>query len=317
MKTLAVIRNELFKDYLQIVSTDNLEATLDNPNVPIPFICVDSISNNNADELREQLAIYFNRAKLKNKEFFNLDETQLPQLTFMLNLIKLSSGEILTQPVKSNDPKEQLNEEISSSTNTITTENTVTITTENTVNEKIPEKQPPQQQVLTPETTESNKDNEFILELNVDPSKDNKTDADIIVKPPMEQIVVKNVEPILHEEEEAFDNLDDPFGYKNVVTHTKVEPTIDQEKTPTSVVESDELIEELGIPKNATIQFYKNDSVTAQLLDEKTVIFDGETMTLVEATKAAFKKIGTLGMAAGLPNWIYKEKTLKQWKEQK
>lgn len=91
MKTLAVIKNELFKDFLKIVSTDDLAKTLDNPDVPLPYECLDSVENNNSDILATQLAQYFNQAKLPNKDFYRLDETQSSQLSFMLNLIKVSS----------------------------------------------------------------------------------------------------------------------------------------------------------------------------------------------------------------------------------
>ena len=106
MKTLAVIKNELFKDYLKIVATDNLEQTLDNPEVPLPYTCLDSVNNDNSDLLAAQLMTYFQQSKVRNKDFYVLDEDASAQLSFMLNLIKLSSGqsstisEVQSQPEK-------------------------------------------------------------------------------------------------------------------------------------------------------------------------------------------------------------------------
>ena len=37
MKTLAVIKNDLFKDYLRFVSTSDLPSVLDNPDIPVPL----------------------------------------------------------------------------------------------------------------------------------------------------------------------------------------------------------------------------------------------------------------------------------------
>ena len=93
MKTIAVIKNELFKDYLKIISTDNLEQTLDDPNIPVPFTCLDSAHNDNSDLLAKQLVTFFEQEKLKNKDFFILDEDKTAHLLFMLNLIKLSSNQ--------------------------------------------------------------------------------------------------------------------------------------------------------------------------------------------------------------------------------
>lgn len=53
MKKLAVIKNQLFKDYIKIVSTDNLEEVLDNPNIPLPFTCEFEVAVEKADELSE------------------------------------------------------------------------------------------------------------------------------------------------------------------------------------------------------------------------------------------------------------------------
>lgn len=92
MKTLAAIRNELFKDYLKIVSTENLDETLDNPLVPVPFTCVTSVQNENSDALMNEINGYFIHRKIKNKDFLALDEDDMAQLNFMFNLIQISSG---------------------------------------------------------------------------------------------------------------------------------------------------------------------------------------------------------------------------------
>lgn len=92
MKKLAIIKNDLFKDYIKLVSTEDLESVLDNPDIPIPYECVQSIDNLNSDLLLEQLKQYFVASKLKNKDFFSLDENSSSQLNFMMNLIQLSSN---------------------------------------------------------------------------------------------------------------------------------------------------------------------------------------------------------------------------------
>jgi hypothetical protein len=202
MKTLAVIKNELFKDYLRFVSTSDLPSVLDNPGIPVPFTCLESVENGNSDALMEQLKSYFNRSKVGNKDFYTLDEDNVAQLQFMFNLIKLSSGQSVSS---------------------------------------------------TP-----------VVEAKVAP-------------------VVTQPEPV-----------------------AEVAPVVEVKV---------EMIESLGIAKGSTVQFLKNNEITATLIDDKTLEFDGQKMTLVEAAKAAFKKSGTVGMAVGFSNWIYEGETLKAWKE--
>ena len=99
-------------------------------------------------------------------------------------------------------------------------------------------------------------------------------------------------------------------------------PTPVQEEAPVEMVEEqnndDEsviLISSLNIPVNSTIQFSKKDTITAVLVDEKTVIFEDEEMPLIDATKKAFKKAGVTGLPLGLANWNYQGKSLKSFKE--
>ena len=107
MKTLAVIKNELFKDYLKIISTDNLEETLDNPNVPVPFTCVFSVENPNSDKLAEELNHFFLDKKIPKKDFLSVSEKDLNQMSFLFNLIKISSGVNVDANLVTNSPSIQ------------------------------------------------------------------------------------------------------------------------------------------------------------------------------------------------------------------
>lgn len=275
MKTLAVIKNELFKDYLRFVSTSDLPGVLDNPDVPVPFTCVESVENQNSDELMAQLKAYFNGSKVGNKDFYTLDEETSKQLQFMFNLIKLSSG--------------QSGSQVSATSPVVKTE-------------------------ATPVKSEA------VTEIKVE----NKVPAvDTSVKTPVEPVKEDN-KPVVTQEEDVnvfVDEDSDPFGFKTqpgethkVESHPVVEsPVVAEVKE--EVTPSVEMIASLGIPKGATIHFIKDESITATLVDEKTVSYDGQNMTLVEAAKAAFKKSGTVGMAVGLSNWNYEGETLKSWKE--
>lgn len=126
---------------------------------------------------------------------------------------------------------------------------------------------------------------------------------------------------------------DDPFGFKNSTEETEVvapiiSPVVQDVAPVVTIVPEQEVVKEvevavpaveviasLGIAKGAVINFIKDESITAKLVDEKTVSYDGQNMTLVEAAKAAFKKSGTVGMAVGLSNWNFQGETLKAWKE--
>lgn len=264
MKTLAVIKNELFKDYLRFVSTSDLPSVLDNPDIPVPFTCLESVENGNSDALMEQLKSYFNRSKVGNKDFYTLDEDNVAQLQFMFNLIKLSSGQSV------------------SSTPVVEAKVATVVTQPEPVVEVVP-----------------------VVETKVEP-------------------VVEVVQPVVEQKVDAVFTADDddPFGFKSEpvvevapVVEAKVEPVVEVIQPEPVVEEKIEMIESLGIAKGATVHFLKSNEITATLIDDKTLEFDGQKMTLVEAAKAAFKKSGTVGMAVGFSNWLYEGETLKAWKE--
>lgn len=228
MKTLAVIKNELFKDYLRFVSTSDLPSVLDNPDIPVPFTCLESVENGNSDALMEQLKAYFNRYKVGNKDFYTLDDDNVAQLQFMFNLIKLSSGQSVSATP-----------------------------------------------VVAPVTQ--------------------KVEVTPVSQP---EPVVEVTQPVVEQKVE-------------VTPVSQPESVVEVTKDVSQV----EMIESLGIAKGAVVHFLKSNEITATLIDDKTLDFDGQKMTLVEAAKAAFKKSGTVGMAVGFSNWLYEGETLKAWKE--
>ncbi len=250
MKTLAVIKNELFKDYLKIISTDNLEEALDNPAVPVPFTCVLSVENPNSDKLSEELNQFFANKKLPKKDFLSVTEQDVEYMSFMFNLIKISSGETPEPIVQKTQvkAKETINVEVKGSTKLA----------EPVVAEVIPEK--------TAETATA-----------TDPVVDN-------------QITKSGFE----EEQPFFDG------------------ELEEQK-----VSSSDIIDSLGVPVGSTIHLVKDEKVTATILDEKTIEFDGETLAIVDGTKKAFKKAGVTGMALGLANWNYNGQSLKSLKDNK
>jgi len=225
MKTLAVIKNELFQDYLKIISTDDLPSTLDNPSVPVPFVCVTSVENSNSDVLAVELNKFFNHKKLNKKDFLCLDKDDLSQLHFLFNIVQISGG---GSPM-------------------------ITTTTVDT---------PVAKPIVETPT--------FVEPLAVTP----------------EPITVKQTELV-------------------------AEPTTN---SPSADVE---LIASLNIPPNSLIHFIKNEDITAHIVDESTVIYEGEELGIVDATKKAFKKSGRTGMAMGLANWNYEGNSLKSLKDKK
>ena len=83
MKKLAVIKNQLFKDYIKIVSTDNLEEVLDNPNIPLPFTCEFEVAVEKADELSvEKSSLEAKKDKVTDEEIaaFYKKEQELQKL---------------------------------------------------------------------------------------------------------------------------------------------------------------------------------------------------------------------------------------------
>ncbi len=248
MKTLAAIKNELFKDYLKIVSTDNLEQTLDNPLVPVPFTCVSSVENQNAEALVLEINKFFEHKKIKNKDFLSLDENETQQLMFLFNLIQVSTtGVSHSAPVASH------------------------VAAQPKVVESSPvveQKQPEVQLVVEIAT---------VQEAPV---------ATTVAK----ESFAETVEVL--EESTPFDD-------------------------PESSSSGEEIIEELGIPKNSIIHLIKDEKITAKIVDEKHIDFEGEILGVTEGTKKAFKKAGVTGMALGLANWNYNGQNLKSLKDNK
>lgn len=274
MKTLAVIKNELFQDYLRFVSTSDLPSVLDNPDIPVPFTCVESVENFNSDAIMDQLKNYFQNSKVVNKDFYVFDEDTSKQLEFMFNLIKLSSGQ--TTPVASSQ----------SSAPSVST----SIVSEPIIKEIVVKES---NEVLSP------------------------TQIPVEVIQNIVEETTSSIEPVYIEEDV------DPFGFQTkpvqeTVTHIEETPVVvPEDSTPVELKQEIEMIESLGIAKGSTIHFIKDESIIATLIDDKTVSYENQHITLVEAAKAAFKKSSTVGMAVGLSNWLYEGETLKAWKEKK
>lgn len=317
MKTLAVIKNELFKDYLRFVSTSDLPSVLDNPDIPVPFTCVESVDNQNSDALLAQLKQYFNRSKVGTKDFYTLDEDTQAQLEFMFNLIKLSSGQAGSETSAQASSAPVVEAPATKNALQFLPEQKTTV-------------QPvaPVVEVVAPvvETVvEQPASVEATPVVEPTPAEPQPTQA-------VEATVTPVVTPVIHPEAQeevsvfAEAEQDDPFGFKIKEEPAKAETKLETVE-PAPVVEpvvatqpvetapQVALIASLGIPQGATIHFIKDASITATLVDEKTVNYDNQNMTLVEAAKAAFKKSGTVGMAVGLSNWNYEGETLKAWKE--
>lgn len=308
MKTLAVIENELFKDYVKIVSTDDLEKTLDNPDVPVPFTCLKSVDNNNADALASHLATFFQNSKVKNKEFYVLNPESSTQLQFMFDLIQLSSGG--AQPVKAGNVLSDL--ELPAAPAQLpqshVVEPVVTQEIQEAVKEITPEVLP---QVIPEVAPVENSVAQTLPDTTDIVEEEPTTVSDFATETPQVEAFVDNI----YDENED----EDPFKF----TPTKVEPVEAiaepvQEATEPPVVDtiSEQEVTIFGIPVNSTLHFFKNDSITATLIDNTTVNFNGDTLTFNDAAKAAFKKAGSLGVANGLSNWLYNGSTLKALKEQ-
>jgi hypothetical protein len=387
MKTLAVIKNELFKDYLKIVSTDNLEDTLDNPNVPMPFECLVSVDNTNSDALAEQLAGYFQKQKIRNKDFFVFNDEQLAQLSFMINLVKLSSGDsVSNELVKEKKEVEEQKQEQKQVENVQTMAINTPAIVESTVVEPAPVeptvitpveaaivtpvvepvqiviptdvvapslvveqeevkeqevKEPFVQEVVSPEfdkevvpASEANKPVFSASQLSITPPQ---TDDDIRrliaegrvaemkVEEPMEddpfQLAEKEVAQPSHqnkaEEIDVFSDIADEFDPFKIEEEVATTTDTIADTTTENKIESNDNVEAYHIPKNSILNFSRNDSITANLVDENNVLFEGNLLSLNDASRAAFKKAGTLGMPNGLTNWLYQGKTLKDLKDGK
>lgn len=262
MKTLAAIKNELFQDYLKIISTNNLEQTLDNPLVPVPFTCIASLENQNADLLVVEINKFFEHKKIKNKDFLHLDEKDISHLHFLFNLIQLSTSGVSnnTNILRQVEPPKSIE---------VTQPEFQPIVEENTV--------------LTKET---------------------------------EQKVLEEEIPFIEEESPFNENLENKQKESFLeAIEDLVIPT--DKKNNESIVKDDNLIKELGIPKNSVIHLIKDEKITAIIIDEKHIEFEGEVIPVTEGTKKAFKKAGVTGMALGLANWNYNGQNLKSLKDNK
>lgn len=260
MKKLAVIKNQLFKDYIKIVSTDNLEEVLDNPNIPLPFTCEFEVAVEKADELSEELKVYLNHKKVKNKDFIIWDDEVEAHLNFIFKVIKLSTGAtvVASKPVVHATKVEEV------------------------VKEEV--KEPVKVEVK-----------EVVQPIVNTTSKEEAKQA-------MNAVVAEE------DDDEVFASSPAPAPVKE---ESSVEVVEEQKNNDEDVI----LISSLNIPVNSTIQFSKKDTITAVLVDEKTVIFEDEEMPLIDATKKAFKKTGVTGLPLGLANWNYQGKSLKSFKE--
>lgn len=287
MKTLAAIKNELFKDYIKLVSTDDLESTLDNPNVPVPFVCVAAVQNNNADALVEQLNNFFAHRKLKNKDFLAVGEDDLSQLHFLFNLIQISGG---------GKPSTTASVEVIKA---VETETPVAKPVVATVVEKVEQpkaeikaevvkEEPKVVESPATEVIEATVVAETVEEPKVEEKSKPKSSADALA-----EALIQSAVSTADEDDEV------PFGDEPVAASEG----------------SAELIESLGIPKYSVIKFIKNEEITACIVDEKTVMYEDEQLSIVDATKRAFKKAGVTGMALGLANWNYEGTSLKALKD--
>jgi hypothetical protein len=261
MKKLAVIKNQLFKDYIKIVSTDNLEEVLDNPNIPLPFTCEFEVAVEKADELSEELKVYLNHKKVKNKDFIIWDDEVEAHLNFIFKVIKLSTGStvVASKPVVHATKVEEV------------------------VKEEV--KEPVKVEVK-----------EVVQPVVNTTSKEEAKQA-------MNAVVAEE-----DDDDEVFASSPAPAPVKEDSSVKMVE---EQKNNDEDVI----LISSLNIPVNSTIQFSKKDTITAVLVDEKTVIFEDEEMPLIDATKKAFKKAGVTGLPLGIANWNYQGKSLKSFKE--
>ena len=294
MKTLVVIKNELFQDYLRFISTSDLPSALDSPDTPLPFTCLESVENKNADALIAELKSYFNGSKVGSKDFYKLDEATVKQLQFMFNLIKLSSGQegSVTQTVTQVAPA--VAPETVDAIKTVGTVDVVEVVAVKA--EPVAEKK----SEPAPAQVEQSKSEPVVQKTNDVPAKQ---DIEIF-----EDVFLT-----------SGDDEDSPFSLKaEAVSVSPSETKSETNDVVNPVLEensNDQMIESLGIAKGSTVHFIKDASITAILVDEKLVSYEGEEMSLVDAAKASFKKSGTVGMAVGLANWTYEGDTLKAWKE--
>lgn len=165
----------------------------------------------------------------------------------------------------------------------------------------------------------SNKISEKVIKVEVI-NKDLKVEIQKEVKKEEEKIE----EVKLVKDEAVEDNVqDNPFEDSEDSPEVEIE-TNDNIEVKESVINEEvlvevkpktiEMIEAYNLPKFTELSFFKNDEVKAFLISDSKCMFDNEEMTLGEAAKKAYKKIGATGLPNGTSNWLYKGKQLKELK---
>lgn len=240
MKTVAVIKNPLFKDYIRIVSTDNLSKVIEHPDLPLDFKVEMSAKLKRSDEVANLLNSWFIKKKLEKKDFILNDEDVDAQLKFFMQLISLVSDNVDSGAF---------------------------------IKEK----------VITEDKFVANNINSVIQE-----------DSTI-------QVATSKIEDPIHNKETV---LDKPISHLDFVTSEVVQE------------DAKSMIDGLNLAVGTEISFFKSESLKAILMDEKTVVFDGVKMSLMDATKKAFKQSGHTGLPLGLGNWLHDGKTLKEIKDE-
>lgn len=94
MKTVAVIKNELFGNYVRIVSTSDLSSLLNSPDVPVAYECITGVEMSDmvATAVTDKVRAIFDSEKITGKDFFNLSEERMGLLTSIMEIAKLASA---------------------------------------------------------------------------------------------------------------------------------------------------------------------------------------------------------------------------------
>jgi hypothetical protein len=354
MSKLVVIKNELFKDFVKIVSTDDLEKTLDAPEVPIPYELLLSADNSNSNLLMKEIQGFFLAEKIKNKEFFKLDESQYNNLTFMMNLVNLSGQgvvessnvvekiveieKIVEKIVEVEKPVDRIVEIEKIVEKIVEVEKPVDRIVEvEKIVEKIVEVEKPVDRIVEVEKivdriVEVEKVVEKIVEVEkvvekiveVEKSeKENQLLNNLVEEDPFVNVLIENKTTEVIESSNILQDVkdesiaeiisDDPFAIK-VENDEQILASSLADRVADEVLEL-EMIDSLGIAKGSEIKLVKSKTITAKILNENEVEFDGEIMTILEATKQGFKKAKILGLAGGLVSWEYEGESLKSRKD--
>lgn len=94
MKTVAVIKNELFGNYVRIVATSDLSSLLNSPDVPVAYECITGVEMSDivATAVTDKVRTIFDSEKITGKDFFNLSEERMGLLTSIMEIAKLASA---------------------------------------------------------------------------------------------------------------------------------------------------------------------------------------------------------------------------------